>query len=54
MHKFILNFVKTQQDPEIRGRLRIYGPPSIKLWQIVIYLTISRLEFFEDLISYRV
>jgi hypothetical protein len=27
MHKFIINFLKTQQDPEIRDRLRIYGPP---------------------------
>jgi hypothetical protein len=27
MHKFIINFLTTQQDPEIRDRLRIYEPP---------------------------
>jgi hypothetical protein len=29
MHNFIINFLKTQQDPEIRDRLRIYGPLDI-------------------------
>jgi hypothetical protein len=28
MHKFIINFLKTQQDPEKRDRRRIYGPPE--------------------------
>jgi hypothetical protein len=28
MHKFIINFLQTQQDPEIRDRLRIYGALS--------------------------
>jgi transposase len=30
MHKFIINFLKTQQDPEIRDRLRIYGTLDVQ------------------------
>jgi hypothetical protein len=29
MHKFIINFLKIQQDPEIRDRLRIDVPPLV-------------------------